>query len=352
LLKARGKEKRERPKRKVRLGTLAACVILALLVALVIYLILPTQPVTPTKSSKRAAIVDQLSVHFPNQMFINATVDLMQQDGFAVDLFTQDSVTVGLYGTLPSRGYELIVFRVHAGVNQKMTGHPVGLYTTETYNELSYPQEQLADLVAMGRGSDGNDTVVFAVTPKYIEQRSAANYPNTMIVLMGCYGLFSQDLPQAFIDRGASVVIGWDKLVGVDHADKATLTLLRHLLQEKLSVSNSVKATMTEVGPDPDYKSVLGYYPKNNGYVTLSQILSQIIATPLTATGGQLENLDNSSALKAPNYLLLDGYTHTRRRSLIDVCAHQVTHTHPSSVSIPRCQFVCVHAPFDPNHTH
>jgi hypothetical protein len=295
-LKARGKEKREKPKRKTRLGTLAAYIILALLVALVIYLILPTQPATTTKSSKRAAIVDQLSVHSPNQAFINATVDLMQQDGYGVDLFSQDSITVGLYGTLPSRGYELIVFRVHAGVNQQMAGHPVGLYTTETYNELSYPQEQLADLVAMGRGFDSNDTVVFAVTPKFIEQRSAANYPGTMIVLMGCYGLFSQDLPQAFIDRGASVVIGWDKLVGADHADAATLVLLRYLLQNKLSVSASVKAAMTEVGPDPDYKSIMGYYPKNNGNVTLSEILSGIIATPSTARGGQLEKLDNLAA--------------------------------------------------------
>ena len=296
MLKASRKEKKEKPKRKIRLGTLTACVILVLVVALVIYLIIPTQPATPTKSSKRAAIVDQLSVHSPNQAFINATVNLMQQDGYAVDLFTQDSVTVGLYANLPSRGYELIVFRVHAGVDQNMTGHPVGLYTTETYNELSYPQEQLADLVAMGRGYESNDTVVFAVTPKFIEQRSAANYPGTVIVLMGCYGLFSQDLPKAFIDRGASVVIGWDKLVGVDHADAATLTLLRHLLQEKSTVSDSVKATMTEIGPDPDYKSIMGYYPKNNGYVTLSEILSGIIATPSNATGGQLENLDDLAA--------------------------------------------------------
>jgi len=302
LLKAHGKEKREKPKRKTRLGTLAACVILVLVVALVIYLIIPTQPATPTKSSKRAAIVDQLSVHSPDQAFIDETVSMMQQAGFGVDLYAQDSITVGLYGTLPSRGYELIVFRVHAGVNQNMTGHPVGLFTTETYNQLSYPQEQLADLVGMGRGFSSNDTVVFAVTPKYIEQRSAANYPGTMIVLMGCYGLFSQELPQAFIDRGASVVIGWDKLVGVDHSDAATLVLLRYLLQNRLSVSGSVKATMGEVGPDPDYKSVLGYYPKNNGYVTLPQILSGIIATPLTATGGQLEKLDNlaGSSIASP----------------------------------------------------
>ena len=269
---------------------------MVLVVALVIYLIIPTQPATPAKTSKRAAIVDQLSIHSPDQAFINATVDLMQQAGFAVDLYTQDSITVGLYGTLPSRGYELIVFRVHAGVDQKMTGHPVGLYTTETYNELSYPQEQLTDLVGMGRGFDGNDTVVFAVTPKYIEQRSAANYPATMIVLMGCYGLFSRDLPQAFIDRGASVVIGWDKLVGVDHTDIATLILLRYLLQEKLSVSGSVKATMKEIGPDPEYKSILGYYPLNRGDMALSQILSKIIATRLTPTSGQLEKLDNLAA--------------------------------------------------------
>ncbi len=292
-MKVVGKEKSEKPKRKVRLGTLAGYFILLLLVALVIYIIMPTQPATPAKSSKRAAIVDQLSVHSPNQAFIDATGKLMQQADFAIDLYTQDSVTVGLYGTLPSRGYKLIVFRVHAGVNQQMTGHPVGLYTTETYNELSYPQEQLADLVGMGRGFDGNDTVVFAVTPKYIEQRSAANYPGTVIVLMGCYGLFSQDLPQAFIDRGASVVIGWDKLVGVERTDNATIILLRYLLQEKLSVSDSVKSTMKEIGPDLEYKSVLGYYPQNSGGMALSQILSRIIVTPLTVTGGLAVKLDN-----------------------------------------------------------
>lgn len=44
---------------------------------------------------------------------------------------------------------------------------------------------------------------------------------------MGCYGLFSQDLPQAFIERGASVVIGWKGLVGTQHTDDATRTLLR-----------------------------------------------------------------------------------------------------------------------------
>jgi hypothetical protein len=292
-----GGKKTERVKGKVRLGTLAGYALLILFLGLAIYIIMPTQPATTTKlptqsttfakSSKRAAIVDQLSANSPNQGFTDTTRELMQQAGLTIDLYPQNSVTVGLYGSLPAAGYELIVFRAHAGLDQQLPGHPVGLYTAETYNESSYVQEQLADLVAVGRGYSSSDTTVFAVTPKFIEQRSAANYPGTVIILMGCYGLFSQQLPQAFIDRGASVVIGWDKLVGLNRTDTATLSLLRHLLKEKLSVSGSVEATIREVGPDPYYKSILGYYPRSNGDTTLSQNISRISIAPLATTDQQ-----------------------------------------------------------------
>ena len=92
--------------------------------------------------------------------------------------------------------------------------------------------------------------VVFAVTPKLIRERSIMDYDGTVVVLMGCFGLHSLDLPKAFVGRGASVVIDWNGLVDIKEADKATLTLLRMMLLEKMSVDESVKVTMSDVGSD------------------------------------------------------------------------------------------------------
>jgi len=179
---------------------------------------------------------------------------------------------VDLYAWIPSAGYGLIIFRVHGGVNQQIQGNPVGLYTSEQYSELGYPEEQLGDRVGVGRAYDRNDTVVFAVTPKFIKERSAADYPGTIVILMGCYGLFSTDLPQAFIDRGASVVIGWKGLVGLEHTDKATLVLLEAIVLDKLKIQDSVERTLDRVGPDPESKSTLTYYPETKGDLVFSDL--------------------------------------------------------------------------------
>jgi hypothetical protein len=105
------------------------------------------------------------------------------------------------------------------------------------------------------------------------------------------WSLFStirRELPQAFIDRGASAVMGWNGLVGLGHTDKATLSLLRELITRRHTVSESVKSAMKEVGPDPDYNSIMGYYPREKGDLAFSDIvkgsLSElIVAVPLSS---------------------------------------------------------------------
>ncbi|MEM2897562.1 MAG: hypothetical protein QXG01_08370, partial [Candidatus Bathyarchaeia archaeon] len=94
-------------------------------------------------------------------------------------------------------------------------------------------------------------------------------YPGTIIILTGCFGLYSEALPKAFIDRGASIVLGWGGLVSADYTDEATLRLLKVILLDKLSVEESVKAVMREIGPDPDSGSLLGYYPLDRGKYNL-----------------------------------------------------------------------------------
>ena len=290
-MKGSGRRERVKGKRRVRTGELAGFVVLTVFIVLVAYLMIspPTfhsgnqpevststsQSTTVNKPTLKAALVDQLSTHSPSREFIDTAEDMMFRSGFDVDIYGPNEVTVGLYGSLATHGYKLIVFRVHAGVevrswDPEIKGKPVGLFTTETYSELKYPQEQLYDLVTPAQAFNDSE-VVFAVNPEFIKQRSA-EYGGAVIVLTGCFGLFSQDLPQAFISRGASVVIGWDGLVDVKHTDQATLTLLRMMLLEKKSVKESVEVVMNELGPDPVEGSVLGYYPQNKGSSTFSEL--------------------------------------------------------------------------------
>ena len=290
-MKAKGRKDRDKGKRRAKTGELAGFLVLMVFIVLVAYLMVspPTsqsgnqietststsQSTTLSKPPLKAALVDQLSVHSPNRELIDATKEMMLREGFDVDIYNPNEVTVNLYGSLAKYGYKLIVFRVHAGVevrswDPEIKGKPVGLFTTETYSELKYPQEQLYDLVTPAQAFNDSE-VVFAVNPEFIKQRSA-EYGGAVIVLTGCFGLFSQDLPQAFISRGASVVIGWDGLVDVKHTDQATLTLLRMMLLEKKSVKESVEVVMNELGPDPVEGSVLGYYPQNKGSSTFSEL--------------------------------------------------------------------------------
>ncbi len=268
---------------------MAAFLVLGLFMAFVVYLIIPPQTIQPEKHvidattprsqsfsptelrpPSRVAIVDQLGAHFPNPSFIETAEEMMRRAGFQVDLYGPDRVTVNMYASIPSHGYRLIVFRVHAGVNEEMEGSPVGLFTTEPYSEFKYPGEQLTDLVGSAQALYSPE-VVFAVTPKFIREKSAVDYGGAIIVLTGCFGLYSQELPQAFVDRGASVVIGWDRLVDAEHTDEAMLLLLRMMLIEGMDVEDAVRATMEEVGPDLENESVLNYHPKEEGGLKLSE---------------------------------------------------------------------------------
>lgn len=290
---AKTRKDRARRKRRVKTGELTGFLLLAVFVVAVAYLMISpqtlhrekeselatstSQPTTANKPILKAALVDQLSVHSPNREFIESAKNMMLERGFDVDIYGPKEVTISLYGSLAKHGYKLIVFRVHAGIeirswDPEIKGKPVGLFTTEAYSELLYPQEQLNDLVTPAQAFNESEKV-FAVNPEFIRERSA-DYRGAVIILMGCFGLFSPDLPQAFISRGASVVIGWDGLVDVKHTDGATLTLLKMMLQEKTSVEQSVKATMMEWGPDPVEGSILGYYPEYRGGSTFSELSS------------------------------------------------------------------------------
>ena len=67
--------------------------------------------------------------------------------------------------------------------------------------------------------------------------------------------------PKPLCKKGAKAVVAWDGLVSPAHTDAAIERLLQHLLKDGLALQEAVAQTMTELGPDPSYESVLRLYP-------------------------------------------------------------------------------------------
>jgi len=159
----RRREAKPRPKKGRRrkiteiLGFLALVIFIILIVSLYYS---PAQKaakesVKPEVGGSQAAIVDQLGAVYPNQDFIQSAYKDLTSAGFNVRIYMHDEVTIDFYRYLPSRGYKIIVFRVHSGIPLKelvrrsypIKGEPVFLFTNEPYDKNRYLPEQLTDQV-------------------------------------------------------------------------------------------------------------------------------------------------------------------------------------------------------------
>jgi hypothetical protein len=222
----------------------------------------------------RAAIIDQLSIHFPNQAFLDQTAQHLAEYGFVVDLYIGDDVTVDMYRKLPAQGYEVIIFRVHSGllgVDPKVASK-TWLYTNEPYSKTSHIVEQLDGQVTYAKTHE-DAPWFFAVSAKFIEKSMEGKFKKTAIIMMGCDCLHFEDFAQTFIQKGASTYIAWDVSVMLDYVDGATQVLIEKLCSEKLTVEEAVAQTMDEKGPDPEFGAVLKYYPKQSGQHTLAELI-------------------------------------------------------------------------------
>ena len=219
---------------------------------------------------KTAAIVDQLSLTQPNPEFIASARSLLAEAGYLTDYFPGEQVTVDFYRTLPQRGYDLILLRVHAGITtevdltsgERTETEYVSLFTGEPYSEGEYSDEQLNRL---GRAVyyEGADPL-FGIGPRFVEESMQGRFDDTVIVMMGCDGLRSQRTAQSFLDKGASAFVSWTRPVSASHTDTATQRLLEHLLLEGLTTADAVGRTAAEVGPDPLFEGELRVLEADN----------------------------------------------------------------------------------------
>jgi Predicted integral membrane protein len=273
-----GRRKRKKTGKRLLYGIIAITFVLACILT---YFYL--QQSHPEAWGRKAAIVDHLSFRneTANQTFVNASKNVLEKAGFVVDYYGGEEVTVDFYKGLLTRGYSLIVLRVHSALIG--TTESLGLFTSEHYDPDNIPpayyedayHKRLVEAYFTEEERERGESY-FAITPNFIEEYG--NFRDTTVIMMGCDGLKYNKTSEAFIEKGAKVCIGWNGLVSTPHTDYATTCLLQCLAREN-TVDKAVENTMNEVGAektyfqDQGYKSVLKYYPEDVGSYTIQLIL-------------------------------------------------------------------------------
>jgi hypothetical protein len=234
-------------------------------------------PVIESKITLKAAIIDQLSTFYPNQNFNEQITNLLTQNGFKVDLFQGEEVTVDFMRNLPEKGYQLIIFRAHAGILG--TGDKVVqktyLFTNESYSETKYTYEQLSDKIAKARTTESSPWV-FALGADFIYKSMEGQFSRSAVFMMGCATLNLDDMAKAFIGKGASAYFGWNASVGINYVDNTMPNLLKKVLTRDNTLESAVMAARKEAGPDPTSGALLGCYPQESGAKTFSELINPI----------------------------------------------------------------------------
>jgi hypothetical protein len=263
---------REEKERERRMSMALTAGILIVLISVSGFIInyITSQPSTnqplSTVHELRAAIVDQLSLTFPNQTFIETATNTLRQAGYKVDYYPGEDVTVEFYRNLPTHGYGLIILRVHSTAL-------VSLFTSEEYSKSKYVYEQLTNKIRNVAYSPeeyaASGISYFGVTNLFVQTSMKGKFVNTTIVMMGCDGLSNTDLAEAFVEKGARAYVGWNQSISASLTDQATTCLLQHLVARQESMKNAVNNTMKEVSADPACESLLTYYPPEAGEQTI-----------------------------------------------------------------------------------
>jgi len=246
--------------------TVAAFFVVALLIgfaALAYALVSSSDDAQP--GALTAVIVDQLALTYPNAEFVDEATQTLREAGYAVDYVPGEDVTVDFYRDLPAQDYDMVVLRIHAARSKNnQSGSEIllpELFTAEPYSPSEYTWEREQGYLGPVAYDEDADETFFGIGPAFVAARMRGDFDGATVVMMGCSGLISDQMGEAFVRRGAGVFISWDDLVSAAHTDAATLSLLGHMLVDELSPNDAAAATMEDVGPDPYYDSVLRSYP-------------------------------------------------------------------------------------------
>lgn len=240
---------------KIAIYLLAAIVICSAAVAIFLNFSRPGEP-----EVHKAALVDHLSLTFPNQRFIDNTTEILEQAGYTVDYYPGEEVTVEFYRYLPTHHYDLVILRVHSGRINTPNGTPtdnVALFSSEPYNPEKYVEEEKAGLIGSARYHSNLSSLYFAITPSFVMLGMEGKFEDSTVILMGCDGFKSDTMARAFANKGANAFISWSGPIPASYTDAVTESLLKHFLIERLPLKEAMLKTKGEVGPNQIYGSEL-----------------------------------------------------------------------------------------------
>jgi hypothetical protein len=252
-----------RPKKtlKTRKKTYALICLTILAIIILSHILLNRPETTFNPSEKKAAIIDGLSTNYENNTFWWTAQDMLQQAGYTTYYYQGGSDTVDLYRSLATKGFEIIILRVHSALNPEKT--ELALFTNEKWDDNSARTTYLMDILndrLIQVGLQENSTGFFGIRRNFVTAMEG-KFENTIIIMMGCDGLKTQSMAEAFTQKGAKTYIAWDGPVTPQHVDEATIRLLQHLVLQKQTISEAVAKTVEEVGNDPYYGGTLRHYP-------------------------------------------------------------------------------------------
>ncbi len=218
----------------------------------------------------KAVIIDQLHNDKPNESFQKNVTKYLEVGGYEVDLYTTDDITVDFYKKLPSMNYEFIVIRSHAlGVGTVEESE--SLFTGEKYNEYKYLEEQFLGHVGKGvpylpeqveqlGGLEAlSDQTYFVVGSRLIDEQMIGSFPSSTIVLGGCETVEGKLIADSLLQRGASEIIGWDRLVSSHDNDRIIMQVLEETLVNGVEINEAIQLVMEEQGKKITNHATLGY---------------------------------------------------------------------------------------------
>ena len=217
----------------------------------------------PHTETWTAAIIDQLTVQdeLANPTFNANCTSMLEAVGFDVKYYSGKDVTVNFYKDLPLKGNKVIILRVHSAVRNDSDF--VDLFTSELFVEGKY--SAYGDQISKAKFLIPPHHEYFAIGPTFVHNpinpAMKGTFADSVIIMMGCASLNKTTMAEAFVSRGAKVVIGWTRLVLLDDSDESTMQLLKYLLERELNIEDAVN----KVNQDPPYRAfgtTLDYYPK------------------------------------------------------------------------------------------
>jgi len=267
----KGKEVQEEKKlTRSKTFLIAVSLILVLIITAVSAMVFFSQEPSKVVFSLNAAIIDQLSMEYPNMAFVENITNILKSRNFNVTYHSQ-KLDVEFFKKLATYNYGIIILRVHSALrNDNST---VDLFTSEPYKENLHVQEQSNGLVVKGiLNYSSVPKEYFAITSKFIENLEG-EFPKSIIIAMGCWSLKLEckQMAEAFIKKGAVAYIGWSDLVEYQHTDKETLKLLQKLFEDNATIAEAVNG----VAHDPVWGSKMNYLPITARDIKISGLIEE-----------------------------------------------------------------------------